>query len=190
MQRQVVLVGARQVLQRSRNIARVLAISNGRQTQQERTISALRCGAFCDAPLWLRTCYRPELSDRYQALATAAEIGGDGDGSVDSVMILDDEAGRYDSAVVGRDIDDVVAMLMNRIPGFCDGLQGSVVEDYDDWDGGTEGEKETPLESASKRTAGLVYLVDRRRWRGTSSSSCGWMSTVGVCGGARPDRRG
>lgn len=162
------------------NIARVLAVSNGRQTQQERTISALRCGAFCDAPLWLRTCYRPELSDRYQALATAAEIGRDGDGSVDSVMILDDDAGRYDAAVMGRDIDDVVATLMNRIPGFCDGLQGSVVEDYDDWGGGAEGEEETPLESASRRTAGLVYLVDEEAVEGHVVKLL-WLDVHGRC---------
>lgn len=93
------------------NIARVLAVSNGRQTQQERTISALRCGAFCDAPLW---------------------------------------------------------------------LQGSVVEDYDDWDGGAVGEEETPLESASRRTAGLVYLVDEEAVEGHVVKLL-WLDVHGRC---------
>lgn len=127
--------------------------------------SQLGVGAFCYNPIWLRTCYRAELNDQYKALASAADIGGDGDGSVDSVMILDD-AGRYDAAMIGKDIDDVVTTLIRRIPGFCDGLQGSVIEDYDGWDfmragdGEGEDEKETPLESASRRAAGLVYLAD------------------------------
>lgn len=75
-------------------------------------------------------------------------------------MVLDD-VGRYDAAVVGADVDGLVAALMEKIPGFCDGLQGSVVEDYEDWGGGGgEEEEETALESASRRAAGLVYLVD------------------------------
>ena len=103
-------------------------------------------------PVWLRTCYKPELDEAYEELVDEAELV-DGYALTDNPYILDNSS-LYDS---GSDW----MKILSKIPSLCDFISGSVSEDYDVWDEHEAGEREmSELERISCRFYTVVYVVD------------------------------
>lgn len=130
--------------------AQITRILEPRQTPQERNISTGFCGGL--APIWLRTCYLPELEPQYQDLAERAELGPAR--SVEPGRVLDDRT-LYD---FGEDWE----MVLGRLPGLMDGTWWDEEGEYPEEE---IEEGEDDVEQASRRVRNLVYVVDEEAVR-------------------------
>lgn len=117
------------------------------QTVQERKIQPA-----LEDPVWLRTCYNPDLDQAYKELVDDAELS-EGYSIADRTAVLDDSS-LYN---FGSDWDKI----LTRIPSLCDFVTGSVSEDYDHWEEYEEGESNmSEFERLSGRVHTVVYVVD------------------------------
>lgn len=77
------------------------------QTAHERNISLVSCDGW--QTVWLRTCYDPDLADKYEQIKSASEVPG---GDVPWDKILDDPT-RYNFGDSWREV-------LARVPGITD----------------------------------------------------------------------
>jgi hypothetical protein len=118
------------------------------QTVQERKIQP----NGLEDPVWLRTCYNPDLDEAYEELADNAELA-EGYSITNSAAVLDNSS-LYN---FGSDW----TKILTRIPRLCDFVTGSVSEDYNDWEEYKAGDCEmSGLERISRHVHTVVYVVD------------------------------
>ncbi|KAH8892899.1 hypothetical protein GQ53DRAFT_805800 [Thozetella sp. PMI_491] len=154
------------------------------QTVHERNACTAR-NVACEHPLWLRTCYDPELEDKYQDLRTKCEACTPY--SVDDEEIFEDEALYADRA--GGDETETesgLEALVLRAPMLADVRMFYTIEEAEQWAEDVDNdEDEIPpemvdIESASKQAWWLVYLVDEEVLRdGKDLVKMMWMNEHG-----------
>ena len=148
----------------SEQIRRVLA---PHQTVQERNISARRPG--WPPPVWMRTCYAPELDAAHSELISYVDI--ESDTEVDAQGVLDD-ANLYD---FGPDWSRILV----RIPELCDVLRGSVEDDYVRCIR-QEGEAEDEMDLIDIRAVTRLYIADDQALR-EGRVKIFWLDSHGNC---------
>jgi hypothetical protein len=118
------------------------------QTVQERKIQP----NGVEDPVWLRTCYNPDLEEAYKELADNAELA--------EGYCITDSASELDNSSI-YDFGSDWIKILTRIPGLSDSVTGSVSEDYDDWEEYEAGDGEmSQLERISCRVHAVVYVID------------------------------
>ncbi|KAK6072189.1 hypothetical protein SCUP515_07521 [Seiridium cupressi] len=142
------------------------------QKPRERNASVRRgTTGGIEHPLWLRTCYAPDLAPRYEELRSQCEVGGvyavDAADCFDNAALYDaqkDEVGAGDRDGVGEGNAGLRALIL-RVPMLADVVQYSYPEDEEFWRE-QEGEplevppEQEASEKASMKAKWLLYLVD------------------------------
>ncbi|CAO2654310.1 Nn.00g110430.m01.CDS01 [Neocucurbitaria sp. VM-36] len=113
------------------------------QTSFERNLCLRPAG-----PIWLRTCYAPELAKTYEDMDPAQ-----GWGVIDLGASLNDE--RLYS------FDSAWHLILTRVPSIGDCDNGIDPDDADLWPPPTEAIR-LPLFDAGLRATAIIYLVDRQ----------------------------
>jgi hypothetical protein len=165
------------------------------QSPRERNASVRRgTTGGTEHPLWLRTCYTPDLAPRYAELRAQCEVGDVY--SVDAADCFEDAA-LYDvekDENVSEDEEDGVGegnaglrALLLRAPMLADVIQYSCPEDEEFWRE-QEGEplqvppEQEALEEASREAKWLIYLVDEEVLRDKDGLvKMLWMNVHGRC---------
>ncbi|KAI6080957.1 hypothetical protein F4821DRAFT_265392 [Hypoxylon rubiginosum] len=150
--------------------ARVLA---PHQTVRERNLS-LRTELGRYAPVWLRTCYSPELAEVYASWRSADLEQLLGHWS----QILDDEA------VYAPCVEDWSRVLL-RVPAIVDTVryvyETDVAADDDDWEPPGPGEEyKMPVFEAKRKEKTMMFLIDEEALR-SGLVKILWLDIHGEC---------
>ncbi|KAM0812568.1 hypothetical protein AB5N19_12559 [Seiridium cardinale] len=165
------------------------------QKPRERNASVRRgTTGGTEHPLWLRTCYAPDLALRYAELRSQCEVGCvyavDAADCFDDAALYDaekdEEVGAGDRDGVGEGNAGLRALLL-RAPMLADVVQYNCPEDEEFW-GEQEGEplevppEQEALEKASTEAKWLLYLVDEEVLRDEDGLvKMLWMDVHGHC---------